>query len=450
MNQFKITRSYISFLLLISLFLITACSKKNELLDPPVQLRTEYQVQPLNVNETNPQISWQYKDKTRWGKQGAYQVLVATSEEKLNEEEADAWNTGKVRSDESVNIIYDGKPLISNKRYYWKVQTWNSQDQESGFSETTWFETAFLEEKGWNAKWISLPAENKPPHAIAVRKEFRLANDIKKAKVFVTGLGSYVMFINGSRVDNDRLTPGWTHYPEKVQYQVYNVTDLIKSGDNAVGAYLGNVWWSSGLGWEGGTSYSDGPLKFMAQLEITYENGSKEIIVTDGSWQGNEAPIRENTLYDGEVYDARLEQIGWDEANFNQSGWQSVMEMDHPDSIRLVAQEAPAIEVTEELEPVAINEVKPGVYVFDMGQNMVGIARLKVQGEAGTEVSMKFAELVHPDGTVAQENLRSIRPTDRYILKGDGVEVWESYFTYHGFRYVQVEGLSTPPTKEII
>lgn len=439
------------FLFIIMLLIVGACKQKNRLLGPPQQLKTEYQENPIHIDES-PTFSWVYNDKNRGASQGAYQILVASSEENLSDEEnADIWNSGKVQSDQSVHISYEGVALESDTRYYWTVKTWDQEDNDSEFSDPAWFETGLMKNMDWQADWIGDGSIAKPPRSIALRKEFNINKPVAHAKVYVSGLGNYVLFLNGQKVGNDKLTPGWTHYPHKIQYQSYDVSQMLNEGPNAAGAYLGNMWWSSGLGWKGGVTYSDGPLHFIMQMHVTYEDETTEIIKSDNSWKTDLSPIVENELYDGETYDANLEQPGWDKPNFNDNAWSNVEVIPVPDSILLVAQEASTIQVTQELVPVAINEVNPGIFVFDLGQNMVGTARLRVKGEQGDEIVMKFAELIHPDGTVAQENLRSANVDDRYILKGTGEEeIYEPFFTYHGFRYVQVEGLDYKPDKEAI
>ena len=300
----------------------------------------------------------------------------------------------------------------------------------------------------YEGKWAKEMEFTEAPASIALRKDVSLEKKIKSARAYVSGLGNYVFFINGKRVGNDILTPGWTHYPEKVQYQTYDVTGLIKQGNNAFAGLLGNMWWSSGLGWDGASIYSNGPLRFLAQIRITYQTGETEIIATDESWKYNNTPIIYNHIYHGETYDARIHEDGWNEAGYDDENWKNVAIIN--ENSRLVAQQMPTIEVTEILEAKGITEPHPGIYVFDFGQNIVGRSRLTVNGEAGQRIVMRFAELLHDDGTVAQENLRMAKATDTYILKGGGEEQWAPDFTYHGFRYVQVEGLSGTPDQSTL
>ncbi|HYW94132.1 MAG TPA: family 78 glycoside hydrolase catalytic domain, partial [Bacteroidales bacterium] len=233
----------------------------------------------------------------------------------------------------------------------------------------------------------------------------------------------------------------------RVQYQVYDVTEMLDKGVNTAGIMLGNMWWSSGLGWNGAAVYSEGPLRAMMQLRVEYTNGKTEIFTTDQSWKGQLSPVTDNSIYHGETYDARLEIPMWAQPGLQDEKWYNVDKIPM-ENIAVSAALGPPIRINEELEAQKITEVKPGIFVYDFGTNLVGAERLKVSGNNGDTVVMKFAELLHDDGTVAQENLRSAKATDRYILKGDSSEVWEPSFTYHGYRYVQVEGFPGTPEKE--
>ena len=291
--------------------------------------------------------------------------------------------------------------------------------------------------------WISNAGP--APRSTLLRKEFTAAKKVRKARAYVSGLGNYRLFVNGERIGRDLLTPGWTDYHKRVQYQVYDLTGHIVKGPNAAGMLLGNMWWSSGLGWTGGTRYSSGPVRGLCQIEIEYTDGSRELVATDESWCTQLSPVVENTIYNGETYDARLEIVGWASPGLDESGWQKATVFHEEDGLIMSSQYAPPIRVMDEITPVSVTEAAPGIFVFDMGRNMVGFASLKVTGERGTEVKMRFAELLHEDGTVAQENLRSAKATDVYIMNGEGEEQWEPSFTYHGFRYVQVEGYPGTP-----
>ncbi|MDZ7374409.1 MAG: family 78 glycoside hydrolase catalytic domain [candidate division KSB1 bacterium] len=332
--------------------------------------------------------------------------------------------------------------------------SWKTADSEAPnwtgieFDDAGWESAVEVAEYG-SPPWGKFGGEYVPPRAQMVRKEFDLEKTVKRARVYVTGLGSYRLFLNGRRVGNDVFTPGWTDYRFRVEYQTYDVTDLVRRGRNAAAALLGNAWWCGELGWEMRPQYSMGPLRFLMQLEVEYDDGSRQVIVTDSSWKCHDAPILYNGLYNGETYDARLEQPGWTEPGFDDSSWKPVVPLDEGFAA-LVADQAEPVRAIEERQPVSITEPKPGVFVFDMGQNFSGWARLRVKGPAGTQVTMRFGEVLNPDGTVYVENYRRAKATDTYILKGKGTEVWEPTFTFRGYRYVQVTGYPGRPGRDAL
>ncbi len=253
-------------ILIIFLVLITAsCARYS---GKPVLLRCEYDENPLGIDTPQPRFSWAMNDTTRGASQKAWQIMVATTPEKLMENKPDMWDSRMIRSEESQFIPYGGTPLESLSRYYWKVRYWDRHGNVSAWSDIQWFETAFLKQDAWKATWIAAvrKTDSRPPRSVMMRKGFAVGKEVAKARLYITGLGNYVAFLNGKRVGNDLLTPGWTDYRRKVQYQVYDVTDMIVQGENVLGAILGNMWWSSGLGWQGGFTYSNGPLRLLGQL----------------------------------------------------------------------------------------------------------------------------------------------------------------------------------------
>jgi alpha-L-rhamnosidase len=426
--------------LIVSIFL-TFCRRADS---PAVvyDLRCEYQVAPLGVERQHPLLQWKLADSRRGAVQTAWQVLVSGSLENLERDEGDLWDSGKNLSDQSVTIRYAGKPLESGATCFWKVRIWDRNDEVSAWSEPAFWEMGLLNPSDWQAQWVARDGED-PDRSVYMRQEIQVPDKkLEKARVVVTGLGNYVFYINGTRVGKDLLTPGWTHYPERLEYRVYDVTSSLKPGANCLGALLGNMWWSGGLGWQGGQKYSQGPLKFYLQLEMLFEDGSREMVGTEPSWKWHDSPIVADNIYDGEIFDATLVQEGWNRAGFDDSAWAPVEPATYEG--KLSGPYAPPLREHQSLDPIALSEPVRGEYVFDMGQNMVGWVKIKVDAEKGDTLVLRYAELLHDDGTVAQENLRSAEATDRIIAKGEEF-FWEPKFTYHGFRYVQVSGLKEKP-----
>ncbi len=572
-------------------------------LQPPAQLRCEYFQNPLGFDLIPPRLSWEVQDDRRGARQSAYRIQVAS--EMAFGADGMVWDSGKVESNQSAHVVYDGPPLTSRQRLYWRVRTWDGDDQVSPWSAVSWWETGLLDAADWSARWIAppkivkeeeelpwgswiwhekvkgsdtnvymrlpfeIPADRKldaailnmtvdddfeifvngerlgdrggwkivhtfklakylsagknvvavrahnthgpgamiatlrlrdadgrtqditsgaetwkahteptdgwttaafddrgwraahvvakygdaPWHELKVneheprasymlRRAFTLDKPVRRARAYVTGLGLYELHLNGAKVGEDIFTPGWTDYGQRLQYQTYDVTDRVHQGENAVGAMLGNGWWASGLGgdWRHLTVYADQDNpQFLLQLEIEYTDGTRDAILTDGKWTSHLSPITENTFYHGEHHDARLEQPGWSTTDFDAGDWSAVEEISNPPDL-LVAQRSPAIQVTEVLEPMMISEPDPGVYIIDFGQNASGWMQIRVRGDKGDRIQLRFGEELDPNGRLYRENYRSARATDIYICKGEGEEVWEPRFTYRGFRYAEVTG----------
>jgi alpha-L-rhamnosidase len=576
----------------------------------PVHLRCEYRVNPLGIDQVAPRLSWQSDSAERDWKQAAYQILVASTPEQLSSGAADVWDSGRIASDESVDIAYAGPTPESRRRYYWKVRVWDSAGIKSESAESAWWEMGLLHAADWQAKWIRwndpddekdrqgihwiwvkgqdplavapkttavfrmsvrlaekpfaaalfvaargdvsaqvnghnvggkkgwdafdrreiteqlivgnnlieirlaapdvprwgpnrdaktvktalaglvkitltngsvlrIPTDarwqakveksdrrqraeivsdltNKslvdpgalPRPAAYLRRSFAIAKTIQSARLYVTALGSYRVTLNGNGVGNGVLTPEFTDYRKRVLYQTYDVTSLVVNGENVIGALLGDGWYGSPLTWSG-THFSAAPVRLQAQLELAYSDGSRESVVTDESWKAAPSPVVRSDIYAGEVYDARLEQVGWDKAGFDDSRWTGAAASDAP-AIAITSQiDAPA-QVVATLIPKQVTQPTPEIFIFDMGQNMVGWAKLKVKGEAGTRVRLRFAEILNPDSTIYTANLRNADATDWYVLRGGGEETFAPHFTFHGFRYVEVTGYPGTPTLDAL
>src|SRR5215469_10770898 len=289
-----------------------------------------------------------------------------------------------------------------------------------------------------------------PQPAKLLRRGFTVSKRVKAARLYVTALGSYRVFLNGRRVGNDVLTPDFTDYTKRVLYQTYDVSEWLANGANAIAAELGEGWFGSGLTWEGRSYFFlRPPTRLIGQLEIDYQDGTHETVVSDDSWKGAVSPILRSEIYAGEVYDARTEQANWNESNFNDRSWTPVTVADSP-SILLTSQVSAPARVTETLTPKSITSSTDGSYVFDMGQNMVGWVALKAHGPAGTAIRLRFAEILNPDGTIYRKNLRNADATDLFVLRGEGEETFRPHFTFHGFRYVEVTGYPGTPTLDAI
>ena len=393
-----------------------------------VHLRCEYAENPLAVDTRSPRLSWQLKGGGRGSRQTAYQVRAATTRERLDSGEPDLWDTGQVPSEEQL-VEYHGRKRAAGEVCWWQVRAWDQDGVTGPFSAEATFEMG-LDMDDWSAEWIGCPGTwiNR---AIYFRREFVLTKTVLRARVYMAGLGWSELWINGQRANDRVLDPAQTDYSKRILYTTDAVEGLIGPGKNVIGVVAGNGWY--------------GTVRLLLQLEIVYSDGSSERILSRAGWaepwQVSHGPILENSVYDGEVYDARLEKQGWCEAGYIERfpEWLNAFGADGPGGVLVPAMLEP-IRVVETRPADEILEPKPGIFVFDLGQNIAGWALLKVKGEVGQRISLRFAESLHPDGTINPENLRSARAEDVYILRGDGDETWEPRFTYHGFRYIQVEG----------
>jgi len=564
----------------------------------PGNLRCEYRVNPVGIDVAQPRLSWKItaaQPLDRGVRQTAYQVLVASQPEILAAGKGDLWDTGRVQSDQSIHVVYAGKPLRSRARAFWKVRIWDQNGQASAWSAPAVWSMGLLNAGDWQAKWIGreetqvykapespfhlleaahwiwgaaagspqtftarieIPREREIvaaqcvmgadrrfelfingqragaggsvqlPEALYVtrflrageneisvtaaparsgksgligafhiefaqgaaldfrtgpnwraggsaavdlgaygaapwgevgftgehalparmlRKEFDAATGIRRATVYISGLGLSELYLNGAKIGDDVLSPHLSDYGKRVFYVTSDATNRIAPGKNAIGVLLGNGrYWAPRLR-EPIPSRSFGSPRVRLQLEIEYLNGRMDRVVSDETWKlTTDGPIRANNEYDGETYDARQEIEAWSRPGFDDSKWQPAEVVAAPPGV-LAAQMSEPLRVMETLKPVRMNEIRPGVYIFDMGQNMVGWCRLKVAGPRGTRVILRHAETLGPDGGLYVDNLRSARATDVYTLKGGGTEIWEPRFTYHGFRYVEVRGYPGRP-----
>lgn len=424
-------------------------------------LRCEYLEDPLAIGVTAPRLSWTLDCDTRAQKQTAYQILVASADEKLRQNVADLWNSGKVPSDRTNQIVYKGKSLKSRMKCCWKVRIWDQDGRVTDYGPPAFWAMGLLKKSDFKARWVGfdLPRQNLPevevgyikthkvklPPAVCLRKSFNIEKPVSRAVIYASALGIYELHINGLRAGNDYFTPGWTNYKKRLYYNTYDVTAMLRPGKNALGALLADGWYAGYLGWKPKRDNYGDKTRFFAQLYIEYENGTNDVIITNGSWKANVSPILEADLYMGETYDATKELAGWANSDYDDTSWKPVDVTAH---IEAALQPYPgaAVRQFDEIKPVSVNEPKPGVFVFDMARNFAGFARLKVKGPKGRKITLHFGERLNPDGTVYLTNLRNARAADTYICKGVGTEIYQPRFTFHGFQYVEVTGYPGTPT----
>lgn len=418
------------------------------------QLKCEYRSNPLGIDITTPRLSWQMQSDRRGARQTAYRILAASNPNLLRADQADLWDSGKIESDQSLHIPYAGQKLGSRQQVYWQVTVWDEIGQASD-SDPAWFELGLLKRSEWKGKWIGAALTGGPRSTIPapfLRKSFQLDSEIKTARLYVTALGLYECSINGQPVGGDVFTPGWTDYRKRVLYQVYDITHLLRQGENVIGTILGDGWAVGYVAWHPRQQYVDRP-RLLAQVEITLTDGRTIVVVTDHTWKYQFGPLLENDLLMGEAYDARLELSGWDTPGFDDQRWPGAELFADPGMV-LSATNGPAVRRIDELKPIGDpvdkGDVQTKSFIFDLGQNMVGRVRFKGSAPAGTTVTIRFAEVLNSDGTLYTANLRTARATDYYTFKGGGEEIWEPKFTFHGFRYVELVNYPGPVTRDTI
>ncbi len=401
----------------------------------------EYKVNPVGLDIQHPRFGWKIVSNERGVLQTAYQIRVAGSSNELEGKDQLLWNPDKVSSDQSLQVSYQGLKLKSGKRYYWQVKVWDNNGNSSDWSEVAYWEMGLLNPSDWKAEWIradlneDVSISNPSPY---LRKEFKLKGDVVRARAYISAHGLYEAELNGKSLGDQVFTPGWTSYNSRVQYQTYDVTRLVQKGGNAIGVILGDGWYRGNIGWANHRNEYGDNLSLILQIDVTYSNGKTEKILSDDSWSASTGPILLSDIYNGETYDARLEEKAWSSVGFEDENWQKVKLVDLPKTT-LICPQGPPVRRIEEIKPIAIIKTPKGETVFDMGQNMVGRLRIKVKGEAGSVITLYHAEVLDKEGNFYTENLRSAKQIVKYILKGEGEETYEPYFTFQGFRYVKVE-----------
>lgn len=442
-------------------------------------LRCEARTQPLGVDDVKPRLSWVIASKERSQRQAAYRVLVASSEKLLAAGRGDMWDSGKVVSSETLGIIYAGQSLESGLRCYWKVQVWDQNGHPSRWSEPSWWEMGLLRPADWTGQWVN-DGKSNPTNDAAFyeddpaplfRRELKLGKPVRRARLYISGLGYYEASLNGQRIGDQVLDPGWTMYGQRVFYSTYEVSNQLRKGNNCLGVTLGNGWWNPlPLRLWGQRNFREelatGRPRFIAQLNIEFADGTTQSIASDTAWKVADGPLRRNSIYLGEVYDARQELPGWNKAGFDDSAWRAAgpaTEVIGP----LQAQPQPPIRVRDTFYAMRVTEPQPGVFIYDLGQNFSGWAGFRFRAPAGTKIVLRYGELLNQDGTLnpltsvcgqikgTRKNKAGVEESvggpgapaiawqsDTYIARGSGVEYYLPRFTFHGFRYVEVTGLA--------
>ncbi|GAA0830988.1 alpha-L-rhamnosidase [Bifidobacterium pullorum subsp. gallinarum] len=404
------------------------------------ELRCEYQHNPIGIGERCPRISWRLDSDERAVSQTAYEIEVSN----LPNFSEPYWTSGKVASSQSVHVELEELDTKSCKRYNYRVRLWNQDGELSEWSDIAYWETGKLEGEQWAGEWISAPLSLLPtdsPHLPLLRKSFRLNSSVRQARIYATALGLYELELNGQRVGDRYFTPGWTSYEHTIQTQTYDVTDMLRTEQNAIGAWLGNGWYKGQLGWqEKGAIYGD-RLALLLELHITYTDGSEELITTDSSWQSAKGPIVMSEIYHGETYDARLEFEDFSTPDYMSRDWHGVESLEHGYDM-LKPQINEPVRAIQTVRPTEWLVTPKGEMVIDFGQNLVGWVRFSLTGTEGAVVTLEHAEILDSEGNFYTENLRTAKQTIGYTLKGDGKETYEPHFTFQGFRYVRLSGFT--------
>lgn len=465
-SQKSVTR--LDFFLTMFLFLTNSINATSPL--QPDQLTCEYSKNPLGIAEKKPRFTWTMRAQQRNQQQSAYEIIVSDELTLVRQEKGNLWQSRKILSSQNVLVEYNGSSMKPFTRYYWRVKVYNQNGEESEWSEPAWFETAMLNQSDWKAAWIGDDRKQferdedfyKADPMPIFRKTFQATKKLLAARLYVSGVGYYEAYLNGKKIGDHVLDPGWITYKKQVLYITYDVTNLLQQGRNTIGFLLGNGWYNPlPLRLFGRFNLRDvqqtGRPCVKAQLLLRYNDGSEDWIPTNESWQTTSGPVVRNNVYLGEHYDARLEKVNWSSPVATNDGWKAVTLVDGPFG-ELTPQMQPPIRVTSILKPKTITEVGKDTFIVDMGQNFAGVARIRVKGPAGKEVSLRYGEDIHPDGrlnyltTVAGQikeiwNLsggpgspKTAWQNDSYVLKGKGVEEWSPRFTFHGFRYIEITG----------
>lgn len=469
--------SLFSFILAVSL-LVLSCQLKEASINEDLRFQAllcEYKENPLGIDNPAPRLTWIMENNIPGGFQTAYQILVSDSPGEISKNKGNIWDSGKIFSGKSAQVEYDGQTLGSGKRYFWKVRIWDQYEKASSFSEMAWWEMGLLEPGDWSSEWISAPrvfdwakkdqqrkilARDAPPElgepAPLFRKVITAGDSIVQARIYISGLGYYEMYVNGQKVGDHMLDPAFTDYDKTVLYATYDIKDLLKAGDNVLGVILGNGWYN--MASRGVWSFDRAPWRddptMRLMLRIDYADGTDQQIQSDSTWKCSPSPVFFNSIRQGEFYDARLEQPGWSIPGFDDSQWYPVRRVSGPKG-KLIAQIMPPVKIMDKRSPISIRPTHKNTWVCDFGQNMAGFAELTLSLPAGILIRLKYGEKCYPNGRVDQRNIDGLVAqapfqTDEYITSGSNMETWHPRFVYHGFQYIEVEGFPGELTEKNI
>jgi alpha-L-rhamnosidase len=405
-------------------------------------LLTEHQTNPISIDSSAPRFSWQLTEKS--GKpvlQQAYEIQVDTIGVKQNSVNH-FWSSGKVVSPISVFAVYGGRKLTSGQSYVWRVRVWDYTGNVSGWSEPAYWRMGILSPADWKAKWISPGFNNLVNEAVPLlRSKFVLNKTVKSAVAYITSHGFYEAQINSAKVGDAYLTPGWTSYNKRLQYQAYDVTTLLKQGENAIGVSLGSGWYRSPLGpYNPRADIFGKELGLLLQIKIVYTDGTESLVTSNENWKSSTGAVRYAEIYNGCVIDTRKDQQGWASAGFDDKSWQGVKVQDYPKD-RLVATYNEPVKKHETFNALKLITTPRGEKVIDFGQNLVGWVKVNLKGHAGDTIKISHAEVLDKAGNFYTENLRAANAQNTCILKGGEAQTFEPMFTWQGFRYIKVEGV---------
>lgn len=438
-------------------------------------LRCEYLANPWGIDETSPRLSWLVESDRRGARQAAWRVCVASTLQQLEAGETDLWDSGRIDSDQTSQVAYEGAKLCSRMTCHWQVTVWDETENSVTSDPAAWT-MGLLKSDDWQARWITHDPEiirrdseaiegtaTQPGTVPLFRKSFTVPTKIRRATLYATARGVVDLQLNGKEVSSDRLVPEWTDYHKRLHYRTFDVSDRLVVGENALGAMLGDGWWSGYVSWqETRGRYGTLENSILLQLEIEMDNGETLTVGSDKSWRCETGPILFSDFMMGETYDARRQRVGWNQEGFDESNWLPAVEVESPtvrvphfgfsnnhpadtgEKLPLVAQPSEPVRVVEHIRPVSVNEVEPGTFIYDLGQNIAGWVEITVSGAAGTRIQLRHGERLTPEGTLYTENLRRAKATDVYVLRGKGTEAWQPRFTFHGFQYVELTGLEEP------